>query len=149
MRGRFEWPRIRRERVQIGQVGLVKRAFLFFRSYNLNFHAQLFGKQWCINTLSLRLRNIRKFLNSRVWKNRSFSVWTPLLTAIFWTFSPAFIFSSAVKERWGLSRTESVLIFKIGKREPLFFSIWKLLVVAEFENGALWASGYCFKSTTE
>ena len=43
------------------------------------------------------------------------------------------LFSSAVKERWGLSRTESVLIFKIGEREP----IWKLLVVAEFDNRAL------------
>ena len=29
----------------IGQVGLVKHALLFFRSYNLNFHARLFGKQ--------------------------------------------------------------------------------------------------------
>ena len=67
----------------------------------------------------------------------------------FLNISPAFIFSRAVKVRWVLSRTESVLIFKIGKREPLFFSIWKLLVVADFENGALWASGYCFKSTTE
>ena len=105
----------------IGQVGLVKHALLFFRSYNLNFHARLFGKQWCINTLTLKLRNIRKykdcfFFNSKIRKNRSFSVWTLLLTAIFWTVSPAFIFSRAVKERWVLSRTESVLIFKIGKR---------------------------------
>ena len=142
MRACFEQPRIRIERAQIGRIGLVKYAFLFFRSFNLNFHARRFGKQWCINTLSLKRRNIRKyintvFLNSKIRKNRSFSVWTPLLTAIFWTFSPAFIFSSAVKERWDLSRTESVLIFKIGKREPLFFSIWKLLVVAEFDNRAL------------
>ena len=84
------------------------------------------------------------FLSSKIRKNRSFSVWAPLLTAIFWTFSPAFIISRAVKERWGLSRTESVLIFKIGKREPLFFSTRKLLVVAEFQNGALWASGLLF-----
>ena len=142
MRACFEYPRIRRERAKIGRIGLVKYASLFFRSFNLNVHARRFGKQWCINTLSLKRRNIRKyintvFLNSKIRKNRSFSVWKPLLTAIFWTFSPAFIFSSAVKERWGLSRTESLLIFKIGKREPLFFSIWKLLVVAEFDNRAL------------
>lgn len=38
---RFEKPRIRREGAQIGQVGLVKYAFLIFRSCNLNVHARL------------------------------------------------------------------------------------------------------------
>ena len=98
--------------------------FCFSEVLILTFTHDVLESIWCINTLSLKRRNIRKyvntvFLNSKIRKNRSFSVWTSLLTAIFWTFSPAFIFSSAVKERWGLSRTESVLIFKIGKREPL------------------------------
>lgn len=38
---RFEKPRIRRERAQIGQVGPVKLAFLIFRSCYLNVHALL------------------------------------------------------------------------------------------------------------
>ena len=43
---RFEKPRIRRERAQIGQVGPVKHDFLIFRSFYLNVRARL----WCIYT---------------------------------------------------------------------------------------------------
>ena len=36
------------------------------------------------------------------------------------------------------------LISKIGRREPLSFSVWKLLVRVVFKNGAFWASGTVF-----
>ena len=35
-----EYPRIRRERTQIDQVGLVKHSLLILLSCNLNFHTQ-------------------------------------------------------------------------------------------------------------
>ena len=48
--------------------------------------------------------------------------------------------------RWNLSWTESVLILKIGQQEPLFFSVWKLLVEVVCENGALWANKLLFEA---
>ena len=39
-----------------------------------------------------------------------------------------------------LSPRKTVLISKIGQREPLFFSVWKFLVEVTLKNGAFWAS---------
>ena len=64
-------------------------------------------------------------------------------------FTSFHIFTSG-KRKMGLFWTESVLIFKIRKREPLFpLSIWKLLVVADLKMVHFGPVGYCFKSTTE
>ena len=43
-----------------------------------------------------------------------------------------------------LSFNKIRLISKIGGREPLSFSVWKLLVRVVFKNGAFWASGTVF-----
>ena len=43
-----------------------------------------------------------------------------------------------------LSFNKIRLISKIGRREPLSFSVWKLLVRVVFKNGAFWASGAVF-----
>ena len=43
-----------------------------------------------------------------------------------------------------LSFNKIRLISKIGRREPLSFSVWKLLVRVVLKNGAFWASGTVF-----
>ena len=96
-------------------------SFSVFQSCNLNFH----GKQWCINTLSLKRRNISKckdcfFKLENSEKSVVFSMDTTFDRDSLKIFTSFHIFTRG-KRKMGLFWTESVLIFKIRKREPLFF----------------------------
>ena len=75
-------------------------------------------------------------LNLKIQQKRPLLVCSLLSKEIFWKFTMLLKCLRAANERWTFSRTDSVLILKIGWVEPLSLSFWKLLEEAVFENGA-------------
>ena len=67
----------------------------------------------------------------------------------FWKFTLLLKCLRAANERWTFSRTDSVLILKIGWVEPLSLSFWKLLEEAVFENGAGYSRTPLFRRKIE
>ena len=75
-------------------------------------------------------------LNLKIQQKRPLLVCSLFSKEIFWKFTLLLKCLRAANERWTFSRTDSVLILKIGWVEPLSLSFWKLLEEAVFENGA-------------
>ena len=60
MRVGYEYLKIREERAQIGQLALMKLAFLLSRSQTLNTYVRLFEEECCICNLSLKRKRLNK-----------------------------------------------------------------------------------------
>ena len=87
----------------------------------------------------LRSRSII-LLHLKILQILPFLMWKSFSGAIFW--KPLF---PTTNQRTANGRSifpleKTVLISKIGQREPLSFSVWKFLVEVAFKNGAFWAS---------
>ena len=77
MRVSYEKLIIREERAQIGQVALMKLAFLLSKSQNLKTYTQLFEEEGCTCNLSLK----RRWLNK--WKDYPFELENTAKTGFF------------------------------------------------------------------
>ena len=77
------------------------------------------------------------------WKYTKFGhflMWKSFSRAIFWKPLLPTTNQRMANGRSIFPLEKTVLISKIGQREPLFFSVWKFLVEVTLKNGAFWAS---------
>ena len=79
-------------------------------------------------------------LHLKILKIRSFLVGESFSRAIFWKLLLPTTNQHTANDRSISSLTETVLILKIGQREPLSFQFENFVVEVAFKNGALWAS---------
>ena len=86
-------------------------------------------------------------LNLKIQQKRPLLVCSLFSKEIFWKFTMLLKCLRAANERWTFSRTDSVLILKIGWVEPLSLSFWKLLEEAVFENGARYSRTPLFRTS--
>ena len=91
------------------------------------------------------IRNI--FVNSKIRKNRSDSVWSPILKVIFKTFKPPFTFSHTTNgSKIGLFRNGICFNLKIWWMGTIFFRFEKYLYMVCLKIAHLGRVAYCFET---